>query len=377
MNTYITRTKFILALVALLHVIANDAVAQPNVAKNLVKEVRVSNVEIKHGTLSTEKLASTILRDNRIGLDTNRDIKVYLPPGYANSSKSYPVVYYCHSIFTNAEKLVGDGTIINLLERGFANGVVNEFIFVVADYSTPTTGSIYENSPVSGRWLDFTTDELVPFIDGRFRTLRHRDSRALAGDFMGGRGVLKLAMVRPDLFSVVYALHPVATGIGFLPWSSVDIDWKKIHRAKSFADLKGDGRAQIFVTVSQAYLPNMNRPPFYCDFFTELENGETKLNVENTRKSKRGFHLEETLDESVENLQTMRGIAIDWGRFDPNQDHVQSNRVFSRKLEDLGIEHEAEEYRGNPWNRNWTENGRFYARVLPFLARYLVFDVNQ
>ena len=55
------------------------------------------------------------------------------------------------------------------------------------------------------------------------------------------------------------------------------------------------------------------------------------------------------------------------------QDHVYSNQSFTRKLDDLGIEHEAEEYRGDPWNQNWTENGRFYTRVLPFLNRYLVF----
>ena len=130
-----------------------------------------------HGTLVTEKLASAILRENRIGLDPERRVKVFLPPGYAESGKSYPVVYYCHSIFWNPEKMFESGNLVGLLERGFAEGVVGEFIFVAADYSTPTTGSVYENSPVSGRWLDFTARELVPFIDGRFRTLRHRDSR--------------------------------------------------------------------------------------------------------------------------------------------------------------------------------------------------------
>ena len=51
-----------------------------------------------------------------------------------------------------------------------------------------------------------------------------------------------------------------------------------------------------------------------------------------------------------------------------------SNREFSRKLEDLGIEHEAEEYRGDPWNRAWTDDGRFATRVLPFLARRLAWE---
>ena len=330
--------------------------------------------KIVPGTVVTEHLASMVLRENRIGIDPNRIVKIYLPAGYTGSTRSYPVVYYFHTIGGSAEKLFEDGNLVKLLERGFTNGVVREFILVAADYTTPTTGSIYENSPVSGRWLDFTTNELVPFIDGKFRTLRQRESRAAVGDFFGGRGALKLAMTHPDLFSVVYAMHPVATGMGSVPWSEVPVDWKKILRAKSPADLSGDGFARLFVTINQAFLPNLNRPPFYCDFFMELENGEPRLNVENTLKAKAGFLLEETLVESAANLRTMRGLAFDWGRFDPTQDHVYAAREFSRKLEDLGIAHEAEEYAGNPWNRNWTENGRFYARVLPFLERHLVFD---
>ncbi|GAA0550012.1 hypothetical protein GCM10009415_34930 [Chitinophaga japonensis] len=317
------------------------------------------------------------MQENRTGLDPNRTIKIYLPPGYKDTGKSYPVLYYFHSIFWNAEKMFEDGNLVKLLERGFANGISRAFIFVAADYSTPTTGSIYENSPISGRWLDFTTQELVPFIDSHFRTIPHRNSRALAGDFMGGRGALKLAMTHADLFSVVYALHPVATGTGQLPWPYVQIDWKRIYQAKTYADLGSDHRTRLFVTISQAFLPNPSRPPFYCDYFMEPENGEPGLNVENTKKTKAGFLLDETLYESAANLRTMRGIAFDWGRFDATTAHVYSNQAFSRKLEDLGIEHEAEEYRGNPWDRTWTEYGRFYARLLPFMNRHLVFNATN
>jgi hypothetical protein len=334
--------------------------------------------KVQQGTLVTEKLASGILRENLIGVDPNRNIKIYLPPGYTVSGKSYPVVYYLHNTWWNPEKLFEGGNLVRLLERGFSNGVVNEFIFVAADFSTPTTGSIYENSSVSGRWLDFITQELVPFVDNRFRTLRHRESRCVTGDFFGGRGALKLAMVRSDLFSVAYAMHPVATGTGYTPVPYVQVDWKKIHEAKTFADLGSDGRTQLFVTICQAFLPNPARLPFHCDFFMEYENGELNPHVENIRKGyMAGFLLEETLDESAANLKSMRGIAFDWGRFDPVQSHVYSNQEFSRKLEDLGVEHEAEEYRGDPWNRTWTEDGRFYTRVLPFINRHLVFDPRK
>ena len=349
-----------------------------NRAEGQTNESSPAAVAIKHGVLLTKMLSSKILRDNRVGLNTERSVKIYLPPGYETSGKRYPVVYYLHNFFSNNEQLFANGRVITLIERAFATGVIKDFILVAADYSTAAIGSIYENSPVSGRWLDYTTNELVPFVDSQFRTIPNRDSRAVVGDFFGGRGALKLAMVHPEVFSVVYALHPVATGQGNLPWVSLDgLDFKKMYAAKSFADLNGTGRTPIFLVVCQAFLPNLSRPPLYCDFlFEPNKNGELVLNSDNMQKAKAGFQLEETVNESAANLKTMRGIAFDWARFDANQDHVVANRTFSRRLEDLGVEHEAEEYRGDPFSRVWTDDGRFYSRVLPFLAKHLVFDAK-
>lgn len=191
---------------------------------------------------------------------------------------------------------------------------------------------------------------------------------------MGGRGALKLAMTHSDIFGSVYAMHPVATGNGALPWSSLDINWQKVHQAKTPSDLDGPGRDKIFVAICQAFLPNLNRPPFYCDFPVEFDGTVARPVPESTRKAQKGFHLDETLDESAGNLRSLRGLALDWGRFDPNQAHVESNREFSRKLQELGVDHEGEEFRGTPWDQYWTKNGRFYTRVLPFFQRTLVFE---
>ena len=330
-------------------------------------------VETKHGTVVTEHLVSTILRENRTGLDPNRVIKVYLPPGYAESGKSYPVVYFCHSLNWSAEQVFEDGGMARRLEQAFASGVVGEFIMVAASYTSPTMGSLYENSPVTGRWLDYTVEEVVPFIDAKFRTIRHRDSRALTGDFMGGRGVLQLAMVHANFFSVAYAMHPVATGTGTLPMTYLDVDWRRIHQAKTYAELAGPGRNQIFLMICQAFLPNPARPPFFCDFPLEMENGEPQLHPGNNRAMQKRFHLEETLDDYAANLRTLRGLAFDWGRYDPTLAHVYANQSFAKKLADRGIPHEAEEFSGNPWDQYWGEHGRFSTRVLPFFARHLVF----
>jgi S-formylglutathione hydrolase FrmB len=323
-------------------------------------------------TLVDEPFVSSVLRDNRIGLDPDRPVRVLLPPGYASSKQRYPVVYFLHNAWYGPKQMIEDGRAQRLIERAFAEDIAPRFIFIIADYTGPTTGSLYENSPVSGRWIDYTVDEIVPLVDARYRTLARRESRAVVGDFFGGRGALKLAMVKADVFGAAYAMHPVATGAGDLPWASLEIDWPRIHAAKTYGELGGFGRTQIFWAIHQAFAPNVAAAPCFCDFYVESRDAKPVYNPDRTMAMQKAFLLDGTLMESAPALRTMRGLALDWGRFDTTQAHVISNREFSRKLDDLGVEHEAEEYRGDPWNRTWTEHGRFAKRVLPFLGRHLL-----
>jgi S-formylglutathione hydrolase FrmB len=326
------------------------------------------------GTVVTEHFTSEILRDNLIGLKPERSVSVYLPPGYHQGTRSYPVIYYFHNINWSNERMFAEGNDVQpLFDRAIAHGVIRDFILVAADYSGPTMGSWYENSPTSGRWLDYTISEVLPFIEGRFRTLRDRDSRGLAGEFLGGYGALKLAMLHPDLFGCVYALHPVGTGTGLMPTQAM-VNWPRLHNAKAFSELWGDHYAPGFVAMSQAYLPNANRPPFYCDFIVEMENGEPKLNVENVKKLQQRFHLDELLRSHGESLRKLRGIAFDWGRYDTTQGHVYSNQAFTRTLDQLGISHSAEEYNGGAWDKNWIRHGRVEDNLLPFFNQHLMFE---
>jgi S-formylglutathione hydrolase FrmB len=329
---------------------------------------------MKHGTLHTEYFDSEVLRDNRIGVNPKRSISVYLPPGYAASRKSYPVIYYFHTINWSNERMFADSNAAQpMFDRAISDGRIGEFILVAANYSGPTMGSWYENSSTSGRWLDYTVKEVLPYIDSHFRTIRHRDSRGLTGDFLGGYGALKFSMLYPDLFSVVYAFHPVGTGTGLMPAQGV-VDWPRLHKAKSFAELWGDYYAPGFVAMAQAYLPNPNRPPFYCDFVVEMENGKPTLNVENTIKLESNFLLDELLREYGDNLRKMRGIAFDWGRYDQTQSHVYANQAFTRMLDQLGIDHIAEEYNGGAYDKTWISHGRVEDNMLPFFARLLTFE---
>ena len=54
--------------------------------------------------------------------------------------------------------------------------------------------------------------------------------------------------------------------------------------------------------------------------------------------------------------------------------YVTSNQSFTRKLADLGVPHEAEEFSGNPGDQYCGAEGRFRTRVLPLLGQHSEFN---
>jgi hypothetical protein len=323
--------------------------------------------------IETKLLDSAILRENQIGLNPTRRLKVYLPPGYAQSKARYPVIYLLHSINWDNERMFAPGTAAQAtFDRAIADGVIRPFILVAPDYTTPGPGSMFANSSTSGRFEDHTLQEVVPYIDANYRTLAKPESRAITGDFMGAYGALRYAFRHPDVFSVVYGMHPVGTGSGVEPLFQRP-DWTRLNHAKSAADLQGDPYGPVFLAMIQTFLPNPQRPPLYCDFMVDVRDGQRSVNVENVQRVEAGFFLENIAAQERENLRKLRGIKFDWGRYDPTYAHVHSNREFTRDLDELGIEHEAEEYRGLPWDKYWIDDGRVYTEVLPFFSRRLTF----
>lgn len=318
------------------------------------------------GTVENHSLSSRALDENLISLDPVRAISVYLPPGYKTSGRRYSVIY--HIPFG---RLVLD-EVSALFDNAIADKQIGEFILVSGDFSTPDSINFFGNGATTGRWLDHIRQELVPFIDGRYRTLRDSSARGISGHFLGGYAAMKLAMQHPEIFGSVYAIHPVGTDTGersmlYMP------DWKEIHSAKSFGDLKAL-YSSPFVSMAQAYLPNPDRPPLYADFIVEMENGELMPNQANIRRLRKTFHLADLVPDHAENLGKLRGIKFNWGRNDANQAHVYGARKLTVLMQDFAISHEAEEHGGNGWEDEFTREGRVYRDLLPFFNRHLEFQ---
>jgi S-formylglutathione hydrolase FrmB len=59
------------------------------------------------------------------------------------------------------------------------------------------------DSPGTGRYHSYLCEEVVPWVDARYRTIPDRASRAISGKSSGGFGAMITPMLRPDLFGAL------------------------------------------------------------------------------------------------------------------------------------------------------------------------------
>lgn len=321
---------------------------------------------------------SESIAHNKIGVDPIRKMLVYLPADYDESSpQRYPVIYFLPNPFEESYRYDFDHRDAQgLFDRAIAEGVINKFILVVVDMNTPLGSSWFANSSVTGNWDDFMIRELVPYIDANFKTLPSRDSRGIAGIFIGGYGAIRFGMRHPDVFGTVYAMHPVGTGTG-VGISMTIPKWDILTNAKLIEDVKKDGGTRIFTTMFQAHLPDPDKPPLFIDLLARQENNKLMIDAELMDRFRNNFYLETMIPRYADNLKSLRGFKFDWTRNDANFDHVYANQAFTRKLNEFGVNHAAEEYTGSFDESNWGTEGRIYAEALPFFEKHLIFWQND
>jgi S-formylglutathione hydrolase FrmB len=76
-------------------------------------------------------------------------------------------------------------------------------IVVFVDAWTRIGGSQFVDSPATGRYHTYLCDEVVPFVDARYRTIPDARHRGVAGKSSGGYGAMITPMLRPDVFGAL------------------------------------------------------------------------------------------------------------------------------------------------------------------------------
>src|SRR3954465_1507265 len=125
------------------------------------------------------KIHGPALEGNLEGDAVDRDVIVYLPPGYQQDrARRYPVVYALHGYSIGAEQWTQEIHVPQTIEGAFAHGA-HEMIVVLPDSKTIHNGSMYSSSVTTGDFETYVARDVVAYIDAHYRTIANRNSRGL------------------------------------------------------------------------------------------------------------------------------------------------------------------------------------------------------
>jgi enterochelin esterase-like enzyme len=152
---------------------------------------------VPHGEIRTHWYESK-------SLNSVRRLTVYVPPAYERDRDTrYPVLYLFHGANAdeNAWYRLGRANII--LDNLLAAGKAKPFIVVMPfGYGVPPSGPSApgENTAKFGKDL---LDDVIPFVESKYRTIADREHRAIVGLSMGGGQALTIGLNNLDRFSYV------------------------------------------------------------------------------------------------------------------------------------------------------------------------------
>ncbi|GAA1592030.1 alpha/beta hydrolase-fold protein [Actinomadura kijaniata] len=160
------------------------------------------------GRLDEHVLDSAVLRDNPLGDPYERPLWVYTPPGYDDEpERRYPTVYVIQGFTGHVamwrNRMPFRQPFPETADAVFARGEAPPAIVVYVDAWTSYGGSQFLDSPGTGRYHSYLCEEVVPWVDARYRTVNAPEHRAIMGKSSGGYGAMVTPMLRPDLFGAL------------------------------------------------------------------------------------------------------------------------------------------------------------------------------
>jgi len=163
--------------------------------------------DVPHGTVTRQWYDSP-------GLDMDRRIVIYTPPGYEKSNKKYPVLYLLHGAGGDEEAWIAHGKATKIIDNLIAEGKVESMIVVM-----PNGNVIQDAAPGEGRdnfiipqfmmpqTMDGTFEanfmDIVKFVESNYRVKTDKADRAIAGLSMGGFHSFHISRYYPNMFDYV------------------------------------------------------------------------------------------------------------------------------------------------------------------------------
>jgi S-formylglutathione hydrolase FrmB len=301
------------------------------------------------------RIDSAYLAGNKLGDPSQRDLFVYLPPGYESSDRHYPTAYLLHAFGQQAKNLIEPATdrqrwvppIEDVLEPVFRRMGIPPMIVVIPDGWTSYGCSQWVDSPVCGSFEHYVTEEVVSQVDREFRTIPSETSRGVLGFSSGGFGAWHLTTRNPEVFSAMAML----SGDSYfdMTFKTIVYDYlSSIWPEVPAGPAEGNDLAQTVYASAACYSPNVDDPPFFVDLPVDFGTGEL---IQPVWDRWLAFDPVVSWRDRIDNLKRLSGILLDAG---VNDDYrlQWGHRLLSHHLSTAGVRHVATENEGNHGGRS-------------------------
>lgn len=144
--------------------------------------------DVPHGAVSKVWYVASTLGH------ATREMYVYTPPGYEKGKESYPVLYLIHGGGETAASWPTVGRANEILDNLIADGKALPMIIVMPSGWTPLGGQVMTGDATKDPFNDELMKDIIPYVDGHFRTKADPDHRALSGLSMGGIQTLNIGL---------------------------------------------------------------------------------------------------------------------------------------------------------------------------------------
>ncbi|KAH9601231.1 putative esterase [Trypanosoma melophagium] len=129
---------------------------------------------ILHGTVAHDFFQSRVT-------GRTEKILVYLPPSYHLGTDKYPVLYFQHGHGENENGWVYQGKVNIIADNLISEGKMRDMIIVFGNGMVRVNGKDLN----ALKYCDVLLEDVIPFVEKRYRVHSDRENRAVAGLSMG------------------------------------------------------------------------------------------------------------------------------------------------------------------------------------------------
>ena len=146
-------------------------------------------------------------------LGVTKDFSVYLPDGYEEDDRRYPVLYLLHPAGGTDEIWIHMGQLPQIADDAIRSGMAIPMIIVMPDASGEGEYHLGKHlgffSVRDWDYENYFHNELIPLIDSSYRTIADKKHRAITGASMGGEAAISYAQKHPELYGASCALSGI------------------------------------------------------------------------------------------------------------------------------------------------------------------------